>query len=295
MTGQAAVHAFEQRRRALLTRSRLASFVGLLAFSVLFLASLHVSEFFAGGYGDAPLERMGRFLARMNPQLSADVLFENSGVKGSLAYWFYNLGAWTRALLVSVEMAVVATAFGAVIAMLAAMLMARNVCAYAPVRAIVRRSLDLLRVFPDFILTLLFVQAFGAGPFAGVLAIMISTFASLARLFAEALENVDMRAAESVKAAGGGFFQKYRYGIWPNVAPNQISLSFIMLEANLSRSTTLGVVGGGGIGQELLRSLQLNQFDTYFALVLMIILVVMAGDLLSEYVRHRVFGVASVI
>jgi len=288
-----AVEAFETRRRALLARSRLISAAGLILFSIVMALSLHVSEFFTGGYGDDPWTRLGGFLALMNPHLSGEALLETSATRGSLAYWFYDLGDWLRALMISVEMAVVASVFGSLIAMIAATLMARNLCPLPPVRAIVRRVLDILRVFPDFILTLLFVQAFGAGPFAGVLAMTIASFSSLARLYAEALENVDMRASESVKAAGGGLALQFRFGIWPNAAPNQLSLAFLSLETNLTRATTLGIVGGGGIGETLVKALQLNQFDTYFALVLLIVLVVMAGDVLSEYVRHRVFGLAT--
>ncbi|MFT2588549.1 hypothetical protein ACMWPQ_29080, partial [Escherichia coli] len=55
-------------------------------------------------------------------------------------------------------------------------------------------------------------------------------------------------------------------------------------------STALGIVGTGGIGQELANALAYNQYDSYLAMMLMIAVVIIATDLSSEAVRHRFFG-----
>ncbi|MGL4313506.1 MAG: hypothetical protein ACRCSO_05905, partial [Sphingomonas sp.] len=65
-------------------------------------------------------------------------------------------------------------------------------------------------------------------------------------------------------------------------------------EINVSVSTALGLIGAGGIGQELTSALAYNQFDSYFAMMLMIAVVVIAADLGSEAVRHRFFGLGPV-
>jgi phosphonate transport system permease protein len=285
-----AVAEFERRRSHMLRRSRLFTLAGLLVFSALLLLSLEISEFLSGSYGEMPLARIGTFLARMNPHLVSHELLGPTSEQGSIAYWFYDLPVWARALMVSVEMALVSAVLGGAIALCAATLMIKRLMPSALVRHAVRRTFDAMRTFPDFILALLFVQAFGTGPMAGVVALMISTSSSLARPFAEALENADNNGVDCVKAAGGNWFLQIRYGLLPLVAPNLISLTFIMFEANVARSTALGIVGAGGIGSELSKALSYNQFDTYLALVMMIVGVVIVADITSERIRHRLFS-----
>lgn len=285
-----AVAAFERRRRALLRRGRIEAAVILLLFSALLLLSLNTAEFLTNDYGVEPLARLGAFLARMNPHLRADTLLGARTSEGSIAYWFYDAPTWARALLTSLEMALVATITGAAIALGASLLMARNLMPVAAVRQGVRRTLDVSRTLPDFILAMLLVQAVGTGPMAGVLALTITTFSSLSRPFAEASENADPRIMESVRAAGGGWPAQVRYGLLPLTLPNIVSLAFVMLEFNVSRSAALGIVGAGGIGEVLAGALAYNQFSTYFAIVLMTVALVMATDLTSEYLRHRLFG-----
>jgi phosphonate transport system permease protein len=289
----ATVAEFERRRGDLVRRSRISTAIGLLIFSALLLLSLHVSEFLSESYGSSPLSRIAAFTTRMTPDLDPQLLLESKSTHGSIAYWFYGFPVWARALMISVEMALVSAIIGAAIALCASTLMIRLLMPNAVVRQAVRRTLDAVRTFPDFILALLFVQAFGTGPLAGVLALTIATFATLARPFAEALENADTGSVDCVKAAGGNWFLQIRYGLLPKVAPNLISLTFITFESNVARSTALGIVGAGGIGAELARALSFNQFDTYLALVIMIVGVMMVADITSEQVRHRLFSRAS--
>jgi phosphonate transport system permease protein len=59
---------------------------------------------------------------------------------------------------------------------------------------------------------------------------------------------------------------------------------------NLAAAAALGIVGAGGIGLELERAITYTEFDTYFAILLMIILMIFVIDLTSEFVRHRLMG-----
>lgn len=259
-------------------------------FAGLLLPSLYVSDFISGDYGSAPLARIGAFLIRMNPHLEAEHLFAARDAQGSLAYWFYNVPQWARSLLTSLEMAFVATLTGSAMAALFSLVMAKTVTSSLALRLTARRSADVLRTLPDFILALLLVQAFGVGAPAGVVALTVTSFAGLARPFAEAIENCDPRPMECVRAAGGRGVHQIRFGLLPLVAPNMISLSFVVFEINVARSAALGIVGAGGIGTDLAAALALNQLDTYLALILMIVVVVMLADMASEQFRHRLFS-----
>lgn len=284
------VAPFESKRRQLLRRGRIEAFVTVLILSVLLLVSARVSEFLSGDYGDAPMARVAEFLQRMNPHLKADHLLAGSGAQGSVAYWFYAFPKWSRALFTSVEMALVATAVGATLAFAFSLLMARTVTRSAAVRQSVRFVPNLVHTMPSFIFAMLLVQAVGPGPVAGTLALIFSCFAGLARPFSEILENADVGPMESVRAAGGGRLAQIRYGLFPIVAPNMLTYVFAWIEINVSVSTSLGIVGAGGIGEDLAGALGFNQFQSYFAMMIMIAGLVVATDIGSEQVRHRFFG-----
>ncbi|MDP1618589.1 phosphonate ABC transporter, permease protein PhnE [Phenylobacterium sp.] len=285
-----AVEAFERERRRMLIRQRTQAFVGLAIFTVLLLVSFQRSQFFGSDIGADPLGRMADFLQRMNPGLQPDVLLEGRQTRGSLHSWFYALPTWLRAAWQTVEMAILATALGSVLALGASFLTAQNLMPFAPVRFVVRRILEAIRTLPDLIMALILVAAFGVGPLAGVLTLTISTLGGLGKLFAEINEEIDPRQLEALQAAGAGPLKKIRYGVMPQVLPNYASYALIRLEGNLAGAAALGIVGAGGIGLELQRAITYTEFDTYLAILLIIIGMIFVIDLFSENVRHRLIG-----
>jgi phosphonate transport system permease protein len=60
-----------------------------------------------------------------------------------------------------------------------------------------------------------------------------------------------------------------------------------MWEFNVRASTVLGVVGAGGIGQELKNSVDLLQFDRVLTILLVILVMVTVIDQLSAWLRRR--------
>jgi phosphonate transport system permease protein len=288
--GDGAVAAFEELRRRMLRRQRLQTLVGLVVFSLILAASLDRSGFVGANIGGDPLARVGVFLGRLTPKLRAETLFSDRRTAGSLAWWFYDLPLWLHAAWQTFEMAVLATAIGATGAAGASLLCARNLMPLAPVRFAVRRSLEAIRTLPDLILALILVSAFGIGPFAGVLALSIATMGGLGKLFAEANEQVDSRPMEAIEASGASRLRQVRYGVLPQVLPTWASYALIRLEANFAAAAALGIVGAGGIGLELQRAITYTEFDTYLAILLLIVGMIFLIDIASEHIRHRLMG-----
>ncbi len=286
----AAVESFEQERRRILVRHRLQSVVGLILFSLVLAVSLQHSGFLDANIGSDPLARIGVFLGRMTPKLQADALLADRRTAGSLASWFYDLPLWLRAAYQTFEMAALATAIGAAGAVVAGLLCARNLMPFAPVRFVVRRSLEAIRTLPDMILALILVAAFGVGPFAGVLALTVSTVGGLGKLFAEINEQIDPRPLEAIEASGANRARQIRYGVLPQVLPAYASYALIRLEGNLAAAAALGIVGAGGIGLELQRAISYTEFDTYLAILLLMVGMIFAIDIISEQIRHRLIG-----
>ncbi|UTP38496.1 phosphonate ABC transporter, permease protein PhnE [Phenylobacterium sp. LH3H17] len=288
-----AVAEFESLRRRTLRRQRLRALAGLLIFSAVLLVSFQRSQFFSSDIGGDPLGRVADFLTRMIPDLKAEALVADSRTKGSLAWWFYDLPVWLKLGWQTVEMAIVATVLGAAGGLVASFLCARNLMPFPAVRFAVRRTLEAIRTLPDLILALILVAAFGVGPLAGVITLAISTVGGLGKLFAEINEEVDPRQLEAMEAAGVGPLSRIRYGVVPQVLPNYASYVLIRLEGNLAGAAALGIVGAGGIGLELQRAITYTEFDTYLAILLLIVCMIFVIDLTSEAIRHRLIGLAA--
>jgi phosphonate transport system permease protein len=188
----------------------------------------------------------------------------------------------------TVAMGTVGTSFGAFLALPLCLLAARNLApgwwAYAAARAL----LNALRGIDSFIFALIFVAAVGLGPFAGVLGLALHTAGSIAKLWAEALENVAAGPVEAATMSGAGRLKIIRFAVLPDALPSLASITLYMWEFSVRASTILGVVGAGGIGQELKNSVDLLQFDRVFTILIIILAMVTAIDTTSAWLRRRI-------
>jgi len=288
--GADAVARFEAERARLVWRQRAGTFIGLGLASAVLWGSVILSGVADQSLGADPWGRVAAFLDRLAPDLRDDALFEGRDRPGSIAFWYYDFPRWVAAAFETLQIAILATVFGAAAAATLSALAARNTMPIGAVRFVVRRIFEILRTTPEIILAIILVAAFGIGPFAGLIAVTLGTIGSLGKLFTEVNENVDPRPAEAVRACGGAWAVQLRYGLAPQIAPNYASYALIRLEVNIATAAALGIVGAGGIGLELERAISFTQFDTYLAILLMILVLIMACDLASSEIRRRLIG-----
>ena len=235
----------------------------------------------------AGLPRAGQYFARLLPHLQWRHLLNGPQTEGSVAYWFYRIDSWLWLLLQTTQMAALATLLGTALALLLCFPASANLAPNHATYFVFRRVLEMFRSVPDLVYALILVWAFGVGPLAGILAIMLHTVGALGKLFAEVVENADMRPWDGVRAAGGTWAQAVRYAILPQVAPNFLSYVLLRFEINVRGATVIGFVGAGGIGQELYTVISFNYYQEISAIVVLIILTVSLIDLLSEWLRSR--------
>ena len=289
--GRAVISAFEVERSAQARRWWMFFGLGTGLFIAAFAASVYIADFDLGRL-IASFPQMGDFLSRSLPHLEISKIADAKTVEGSLAYWFYAWPKWLRLLWESIEMAILATALGGLAAFLLSFVAARNIGPNRWVSMFVRRLLEFLRTLPDIIVALVFVQAFGPGTAAGVMAIALHTTGALGKLMSEVHENIDMKPIEGVRAAGGNWFHAIRFGAMPQIMPNFFSYALLRLEINIAAAAAVGYVGAGGIGQELVIAIENLRFDDALAIIVMIIGLIFVIDLTSERIRHRFIGAA---
>jgi len=105
---------------------------------------------------------------------------------------------------------------------------------------------------PELVFSLIFVFAFGLGPFAGVLAIAVHTAGSLGKFFAEAIENVDKKLVDGVRGCG---LHVMRLGVSLPVMASHVLYFF---ESTVRSATILGILGASGIGVQLSDRMRVN-------------------------------------
>ena len=190
----------------------------------------------------------------------------------------------------TLAMAFLGTLLGTLGALVVGFLAARNVMPVALVRQAVRRMLDVLRGIDQLVWGLVFVRAVGLGPLAGVLAIFVSDLGTLSKLYAEAIENIDRKQVEGVRATGAGPLAVIRFGYIPQVLPVFISQSLYFLESNTRSATILGIVGAGGIGMIIIERFRASLYDQVAFVVLNVLVLIFLIDWVSKRIRLWAIG-----
>ena len=165
---------------------------------------------------------------------------------------------------------------------------ARPGAARRAVHALARGTLATMRSVPEIVWALLFVRAIGLGPSAGVLAIGLSYGGVVGKVFADLLEGVPRSAAEALGAAGARLWAAFAFGILPPARPLLVSYTLYRFDCALRASAVLGLVGAGGVGQQVELSLKMLRYDEVATYVVALFLLVAGVDLASQVLRRRV-------
>ena len=197
---------------------------------------------------------------------------------------FHDWDSYLADMVVTIQIAIWGTTLAVVFSIPFAILSSANVCPQWVVQP-VRRLMDACRAINEIVFALMFVVAVGLGPFAGVMALFIHNLGVFAKLFSEAVEAIDPRPVEGIRATGARRLQEVIFGVIPQVMPLWSSLTLYRLETNVRSATTLGIVGAGGIGQTLYESIRSFQYGQTAAQVIIVVATVMVIDMLSARLR----------
>jgi phosphonate transport system permease protein len=195
-----------------------------------------------------------------------------------------------RSMLETVAMAYLGSMLAVAFAVPLGFLGARNIIPAWVFHFLTRRLFDGLRGLDQLIWALVFVRAMGLGPIAGILAIAVAETGVLAKLFAEAVENIDRRQVDGITATGAGLAGRLRFGVLPQVLPVMISQTLYAIESNAREATILGLVGAGGIGLRLSERIQINAWDQVAYVIVLILITVAIIDRISRSLRLRLIG-----
>ena len=194
-----------------------------------------------------------------------------------------------KGLQESLEIAVLASFFGVILSLPLGVLAARNLMPKS-ITWIARTVIALCRSFHPLIVAILFVKAVGFGALAGILTLIVASIGFIAKLFAEAIEEISPIQVEAIKATGAPFLSMLDYGVFPQVMSRFVGFVTYQIDSNLRNSTMVGIVGAGGIGGTLFAAFQRFDYDFVCAILLAIIAMIMTGELLAKWIRILLTG-----
>lgn len=187
----------------------------------------------------------------------------------------------------TLQIAVVGTVIGVILSLPVAWLASRTLSPVGRFRHVFKVLISLFRTVPDMVWALIFVASIGLGAVAGTMTIIVDTIGFCGRFFAEAIEDADREPQEALFTAGAGRFSVLTGAVIPDVMPSLINTSQFALEKAVRSSVVLGLVGAGGIGQELKVAFDLFQYRNASTIILVIFAIVLAMELVTDRLRVK--------
>jgi len=182
-------------------------------------------------------------------------------------------------LLISIMMAISALFLGGIISLMLAFLAADSIAPNKIVAIIIKGGVAIIRAIPNLVLILIIVASLGLGSIAAITSLTLSTMGYLTKAFISSIEEQPDEIIDALRSTGASWMQIVIHGLLPNIYSSFLAWISIRLEFSISDSIILGIVGAGGIGTMLARSIR-NQRHAEVTTLLLIIYI---SVLLIEY------------
>jgi phosphonate transport system permease protein len=156
-----------------------------------------------------------------------------------------------------------------------------------PLNFLFRGTMSAIRAIPALVWILIFIPLAGLNPVSAVLAIGTDTVGNLGRLFTDELEEIEEGPIEAMETTGANRIQTVTFGMLSQVTTPYIAWTLYIFEINVRIAVSLGVYGGGGLGQVVETQIGLFQFTNTMATLLCIFLLIISVELFSQRIRAR--------
>lgn len=154
---------------------------------------------------------------------------------------------------------------------------------------VLRIVLNFIRSIEPLVWAIIFSVWVGIGPFAGMIALLVHSIASNAKLYSEAIEGIDKGTVEAITATGANKAQVVWYAVVPQIVLPFLSFTIYRWDINVRMATIIGLVGGGGIGTMLMQYQGLARWHEVGLIVIMIAFVVWIMDYISAKIREAIY------
>ncbi len=233
------------------------------------------------------------YAGALDPQRYADALPTIATLAGdAFPPDFSRWAKWGKPLLDTLCMSVVGTFLGSMAAIPLGALAARNI-GPALLRGPILLFLNILRSIPGLVWGIVFVAVVGFGPLPGIFALACHSTGMIGKFCAEILEHVDPAPGAALRSQGVSEIGVLRFSVWPQILPRLIDVTLYRWEHNVRAATTLGVVGAGGLGLEIVTAFHLFEYREALALIIVLLVLVTLINLIGARIRAHLLGALS--
>ncbi len=180
------------------------------------------------------------------------------------------------------------TLLGVIICIPAIWFGALNITPFKPITyPIGRLMMTISRSIHEIVWALFFVAVLGLGALPGIFAIAVRSVGFIAKMSAEAIEDIELGPLDAIRATGANRFQVLLFAILPQVLPQVIGVILFEWEINIRRSAILGLVGAGGLGLVFFRQMNTYNYHGVTTVILAILGIIIIGEIVSHFTRKR--------
>ena len=180
------------------------------------------------------------------------------------------------------------TLLGVIICIPATWFGALNITPFKPITYPLGRFLmTISRSIHEIVWALFFVAVFGLGALPGIFAIAVRSVGFIAKMSAEAIEDIELGPLDAIRATGANRFQVLLFAILPQVLPQVMGVILFEWEINIRRSAILGLVGAGGLGLVFFRQMNTYNYHGVTTVILAILGIIIIGEIVSHFTRKR--------
>jgi phosphonate transport system permease protein len=198
-------------------------------------------------------------------------------LKGIMVPNFSLLPKAILAIIETIFIAFLATVIAVPVAFGLSFFSAKNMMSGSPwsmtVYSVLRGIMNVTRSVEPLIWAIIFSIWVGIGPFAGMLALMIHSVASLTKQYSE---------------TGANRIQVVWFAVVPQIILPYVSFTIYRWDINVRMATIIGMVGGGGIGTMLMQYQWRSMWPEVGAIIVVIAIVVWLMDTASAYLREAI-------
>ena len=152
---------------------------------------------------------------------------------------------------------------------------------------VLRVCLAIPRAIHELIWGLFFINIFGLDPLVAVLAIAIPFGAITAKVFSEILDETPRQPLLALLNSGVPTLNAFAYTLIPQAFPNLLSYTFYRFECSIRSAAVLGIIGAGGLGYQVLLSLQSLRYEQMWTFLIALVLLSGSTDFWSAMLRRR--------
>lgn len=191
-------------------------------------------------------------------------------------------------LVSTILSAVASSVVGGIFAYILAVLGSRSVGIGDPTSIIVRGIASLFRNIPAVAWSFLLLFSFNQGEFTGFLVLFLGSFGYLTRCFLETIDEISVGVIEALRATGASYLQIVVQAVIPLSITSVVSWLLYMVETNIRDATLVGILTGTGIGFVFNIYYKSFDYDIAAVIILCIVVMVIACEATSNYVRRQI-------